>query len=447
MAISRKRSGVELVFSHRELWVRSGIFASFATRTVLLADCCSLRFACPAIELAAVEMPEIDTRLQRYTAAEHRIGANLQELEQHSVYQLLTTDVLTGKTARALGAVNDADPSLWQLFTLLSSALDRARTLRGTGNRVRNEVRLELAQQLGSASILIDSHDIPLGERGLTGASTRQEHLSIEALIDRMSALYEPVRNVVTHAERVLRDALPRLNSAEATVARLRADAMALGVDTVDLDRIDETIARIRDLSLTDPLSIPANARSSFDDAIRGASATIAAARASHDALAADIAGASQLLDECRDLIAQASAYRAETLRKVALPIGLRQPPSIDAIDGERGLATKLDPILASSQPWQAVRRSLDGWSTGATRLRDQLRRVAQANQAPLEKRNELRGRLSAFRAKMAATGFSEDPVLRDISAEAHNELFTSPTDLVRAERLVTEFGNRLANP
>ena len=93
----------------------------------------------------------------------------------------------------------------------------------------------------------------------------------------------------------------------------------------------------------------------------------------------------------------------------------------------------------------QSTRRELDSWSVGATRLRDQLARVVASNRAPLEKRNELRGRLGAFRAKMAATGFSEDLVLRDISAEAHNELFTSPTDLVRAERLVTEFGNRLA--
>ena len=70
---------------------------------------------------------------------------------------------------------------------------------------------------------------------------------------------------------------------------------------------------------------------------------------------------------------------------------------------------------------------------------------MALANAHPLEKRDELRGLLAAFRAKMAATGFSEDLVLRDISAEAHNELFTSPTDLARAEKLVTEFGARLA--
>ena len=445
MAISRNRSGVEFAFNQPSLRDRPGTFASFATRTVLLAILCSRRVGPPAIEFNAVETRDIDMRLQRYTAAEHRIGANLQELEQHSVYQLLMTDALTGATAKALRVVNDADPSLWELFTLLGTSLDSARQLRGTGSRVSTNHRLTLAERLSAPSILIRSHQIPLGERGLTGAPIREEYISIEALIDRMSSLYEPVRNVVTHAEKVLREILPRLNSAEATVTRLHKDALVLGLSTVEIDRIDETIARIRELSLTDPLSIPANARQSFDDAIHAASATVSEARASHDALAADITGASELLDTCRDLIEQANQHRTETFQKISQPVGLRQPPSLAAIDGERGLAMKLDPILASNRSWQSTRRELDSWSVGATRLRDQLARVVASNRAPLEKRNELRGRLGAFRAKMAATGFSEDLVLRDISAEAHNELFTSPTDLVRAERLVTEFGNRLA--
>lgn len=397
------------------------------------------------IEFTEVETREIDMRLQRYTAAEHRIGANLQELEQHAVYQLLTTDVLTGATAKALAPVDAANPNLWQLFTLLGSTLDTARRLRGTNSRVSQDDRRQLGELLGTASVLIGSEDIPLSERGLTGESTRHERLTIDELIDRMSALYEPVRNVVTHAEGVLRGVLPRLNSAEATVNRLRSDALTLGLGSIELDRIDETIARIRDLSLTDPLSIPPDAKASFDAAIRSAAATISAARSSHDELAADIAAASDLLDECRDLITQAEASRIETLAKIAQPIGLRQPPSLAAIDGDRGLANRLAPLLSSTQPWQTVRRDLDAWCSAATRLRDQLRRVAEANRHPLAKRDELRGRLNAFRAKMAATGHSEDLVLRDISAEAHNELFTTPTDLVRAERLVTEFGNRLA--
>jgi len=92
-----------------------------------------------------METREIDERLQRHTAAEHRIGSNLQELEQHSVYQLLTTDVLTGETARALAPLKDADPGLWDLYTLLSSTLDRARALRGTNKRFSYEDRIKYA--------------------------------------------------------------------------------------------------------------------------------------------------------------------------------------------------------------------------------------------------------------------------------------------------------------
>jgi len=392
-----------------------------------------------------VETQEIDRRLQRYTATEHRIGANLQELEQHSVYQLLTTDVLTGTTAKAFAAFTAADPNLWELFTLFSTTLDTARRLRGTGTRLRNEDRIELGLLLQSNMVLIRSENVPLADRGLTGASTRDEKVSIETLIQRMSGLYEPVRDAVTHAEEVLRDALPRLNSAETTTAKLREQARSLGIDTLDLDRIDRTIASIRDLSLTDPLSIPKDARESFDEAIRGAANRIALARSSHDKLASDMAAASAVLDECRDLIAQAGRYRSDSIAKISQPFGLRQPPNVAAIDGPGGLAERLQPILNSAQPWQAVRNQLDIWSQGANRFRDQLQRVVDANKRPLQKREELRGRLIAFRAKMAATGYSEDLVLRDISAEAHNELFTAPTDLSRAERLVTEFGNRLA--
>ncbi len=88
------------------------------------------------------------------------------------------------------------------------------------------------------------------------------------------------------------------------------------------------------------------------------------------------------------------------------------------------------------------MRHELDSWSAVATRFRDQLLRVADSNGRPLESGTSYVDVSVHFGPN---GGYSEDPVLRDISAEAHNELFTSPTDLVRAERLVTEFGNRLA--
>ena len=168
-----------------------------------------------------METREIDARLQRYTASEHRIGSNLQELEQHSVYQLLTTDVLTGETAKALAPLSSADPGLWELYTLLSSTLDRVRALRGTDKRFSYEDRNKIAELLTTRSVVLYSTDVPLGERGLAGQAVREERLSIEELIDRMSKVYEPVRDAVTRAETVLRSVLPRLASADTTLARL----------------------------------------------------------------------------------------------------------------------------------------------------------------------------------------------------------------------------------
>ena len=318
-----------------------------------------------------METRDIDALLQRYTASEHRIGSNLQELEQHSVYQLLTTDVLSGETAKAFAPVTDADPGLWELYSLLSSKLDVARALRGTDKRFSYDDRMKIAEILTQRSITLHRTDIPLAERGLTGQAISEESLSIEELIQRMSDVYEPVRDAVTQAETVLRSVLPRLASAETTLARLRDQAQALRMQAPELDRIEETIARVRDLSLTDPIAIPLTTKASLDEALHDAAAMIASSRTSHDELAGDITRASDLLDECRELIARAEQNRAETQAKIAHPVGLRQPPSLAAIDGERGLANKLAPILASTQSWQIVRRQLDGWMNTTERLRD----------------------------------------------------------------------------
>jgi len=83
----------------------------------------------------------------------------------------------------------------------------------------------------------------------------------------------------------------------------------------------------------------------------------------------------------------------------------------------------------------------LDQWLELAEALVAQLAQAEKRNQAPLDRRNELRGLLSAYRAKAAAVGLIEQADLSDLADEAHNELFTAPTDLTRAESLVNQLG------
>ena len=45
----------------------------------------------------------------------------------------------------------------------------------------------------------------------------------------------------------------------------------------------------------------------------------------------------------------------------------------------------------------------------------------------------------------MSGVGRSEDAALTELSDEVHNELYTSPSDLDRAERLLAEFTAMMA--
>ena len=392
-----------------------------------------------------MDTSQIDARLQEYTAAEHRIGANLHELEDHAVYRLFTSGVLQGKTQAAFAAVQSADPSLWDLYTILSSALDRARTLRGTRSWLGGDERAELIKLLSGREVVIRSDDVPLLNRDLTASAEQVERTSLAELIERMRHMYEPVRSAVSRAEASLDGLLPRLTSADQTLARLRVDTANLGLDSRELERIADTIERIRDLALTDPLSIPTGARASLDEAIHDAGVAVATAQSSHDAITHDLTEAHDLLDRCRSLIAEASAEREQALHKVVVRAPLPVAPNSNAIDGPRGLAATLQPITTRRGPWQQTRRELDGWMQRARRFEGQLERVSRRIHEPLERRAELRGRLSAFRAKMSGVGRSEDAALTELSDEVHNELYTSPSDLDRAERLLREFTAMMA--
>ncbi|MEM7096054.1 MAG: hypothetical protein AAF567_23820 [Actinomycetota bacterium] len=393
-----------------------------------------------------MDLGEIDARLQRYTAAEHRIGSNLLELEDHTVFRLLTTGALQGRTAQALGAVTDADPSLWDLFSLLGRTLDRARTMRGSG-RLGGAERRDLGQLLTGASILVRSEDVPLNERDLTGDASNEERMSIDALLDRMRETYEPVREAIARTDAVLDGLLPRLSAADRTLQHLRDEVRALGLDDRALTDITSTIERIRDLSLTDPLAIPPDASTALDAALADATTTIGAARAQHDSIAADFAAAEQLVDRCRTLIETSTQERRRAAHKVVLAAALPMPPNPNAVDGPRGLASALQDVAEVKGTWQHQRAQLDAWRRRAERLDRQLSAVAARIHAPLERRAELRGRLKAFRAKMSGIGRSEEQALRELSDEIHGELYTAPSDLDRAERLLGQFGELLAAP
>lgn len=427
----------------------AGVWASTGSPLRLrsrLHYCLSSRGRSGASYYQRVELRLIDEYLQRYSANERRIATNLHDLELNSTYQILTTDDLVGVTGRRLNPSLNASPSLWDMYRLLSDVLAKCHKMRGTGTRLRAETRVELGKILTGQSVVFDLDESSFAERDLLAARSNELRISIDTLLSRMRSAYEPIRNGVAQVEDVLRRLLPRIDAVDATFQKAVSDADALRVRVPELDGLDRRIADIRRRSTEDPLSIDMSEGDELESLVRLASNRVAAMRQSRDELQADLAATSNLLAEIRGLRARAASSREKALRATVRPLGLVQVPGPTAIDGPGGLAGRLDPILDATSAWQNVRAELDIWLGQARRLRDQLERAERVNRDPLEKRSELRGRLNAYRAKMAGTGRAEDIVLSEIADEAHTELYTEPTDNQRAERLVSDLGRRLAS-
>ncbi len=147
-----------------------------------------------------------------------------------------------------------------------------------------------------------------------------------------------------------------------------------------------------------------------------------------------------------RTLRARAEAAATECASKVVAPDRLVRVPSASVIDGDGGLADRLDELFerAPTVSWNQKRSLLDGWLATARKLEKQLARAEKANRMPLEQREELRGRLEAYRAKIAAVGKAEDLELTAIVDDARNELYTAPTDLENAAAAIETLAERL---
>lgn len=380
-----------------------------------------------------MKLDEIDELLQRYTAAEHRVATNLHDLEGNSAYQFLSTEAPTGVTGQKIGKALDARGEVWSMFLALQSALSRARTLRSSSRFLSGAQRADLGKILTGPSVyLIDDPTRPARD------------VPIEAALSEIRGRYEELRDGVVAIEKVMLELLPRLTAVRQSLERVRQDSVGLDLDRRQLADAEARLEALQSRGSGDPLSVRHRAVDELEAQVRGLSKSIAAARNSRDNLHGDLSDASAKLSEIREVRAVAETGRKESFASLANPIGLVRVPGAASIDAPRGIAADLQRITASNAPWREVREMLDDWNRRGDRLLRQLKRAEAVNRSGLERRDELRGLLRGYRAKMSRLGLHRDPVLSEVADEAHNELYTAPTDLGRADQLVRELGQQL---
>jgi len=385
---------------------------------------------------------EADRTLQRLAAEHEAVESSLLALQDHAGRRLLEGAQLAGTTAYRWTQAEAAVTKLWSAYETLSAALREAHEVR---SRRRWPSRDDLAEL---TRLLREPCRVP-GDDG--SPATPSE------LVGRMNGWYAEALDVVAAADSVW-SALPaRIDMLAAELRRVRSLAHSVGVRPGehpagdDLERTTAELTALRAEVVADPLAfwIPAGGSSApgggepdterYDRAAR----SLEEVRREIDAVLGVRQDAEQRLVKLRDLLsradrtlAEARAARGEVLAKIAAS-------EVPAVSGP---PTALHEQLASAveyrrrSQWHRLSPLLESLEQRAEDELDRARAELSAVTAPLAVRAELRGRLDAYRAKVAQHGMADDQFLAERYDAARRMLWSAPCDLRAAEEAVWRY-------
>ncbi|NDZ83441.1 hypothetical protein G3I19_33965 [Streptomyces sp. SID10853] len=403
-----------------------------------------------------MDRDEVDRALARLVAEHEAIETSLIALQDHAGRRLLEGAELTGVTKDRWAGTEQAITVLWTYFDAYAKALEGARTLRSRRRWPGREELAELTGVLRGRAVTLASTAGRL-PASLTGPVELTEQFTLEELVSRMNELYAQSLDMIVAADSVW-SALPaRIDLLAAELGRTRSLAHSVGVRPGehpagdDLESITQELAALRAGVISDPLaywvatqgsSAPGGGRADTGRYDRAARA-LEEIRREIDAVLTVRQDAEQRLLRLRDVLTRADrtltearSARGEVLAKIAAS-------EVPAVSGP---STVLQEQLRTAAEyrrhaqWHRLSPLLESLEQEAD---DELRRARDslsAVTAPLAVRAELRGRLDAYRAKVARHGMAEDPLLIERYDAARRMLWSAPCDLRVAEQAVLRY-------
>jgi hypothetical protein len=383
---------------------------------------------------------EVDAALAALQRDEDAISASLLELEDHPGHLLLKGAELTGVTATKWADAERVLVALWEQFAAYRNVLDAARELRARKSRPDEALLAELSRLLTGRSVELVGEPIPLDQRGLLGPERQTERLTLAAVTARMKDAYEAVADVVTAADDAWSAQVVRLTAAEETFRAAREAAAVLG-QTTTIDGLERRVERLRREVAADPLGDGHRAESDRLDAeLSALRDRLRRGVALRDNFADRVKGLGDLVAQVEHAEAEIRAVRANVLPRIAGVVP--EPPERSA-----DLRVRLDGLSsADGVPWADLADQADRLEADLVGARDAARTAFADVTGLLARRDELRGRLQAYRAKAARLGGSEDAALAALHRAAHDLLWRAPCDLSAATRAVARYQRAVAD-
>ncbi|MBB5934947.1 hypothetical protein FHS42_001997 [Streptomyces zagrosensis] len=397
-----------------------------------------------------MDREEVDRALAKLNAEHEAIETSLLALQDHAGRRLLEGAELTGTTKVRWATAEQTISMLWTYYDAYTVALGKARELRARRRWPGQSELVELTEILRGERVTV-----PGG--ALSGSTRLSERFTLDALVERMNSGYAQALDVVVTSDAIW-SALPaRIDMLAAELQRTRSLAHSVGVrpgehpSGDDLEQITTELHALRAEVICDPLafwsgaslsSAPGGGRPNTERYDRAARA-LEEVRREIEAVLAVRQDAERRLMLLRDVLSRADRTltearqaRGEVLAKIAAsdvpavsgpPTALHEQLALAADYRRHSQWHRLSPLLESLE--QRVEDEL-------LRARESLTSVT----APLAIRAELRGRLDAYKAKVARHGMAEDPLLMERYDAARRLLWSAPCDLRAAEQCVLRY-------
>ncbi len=370
------------------------------------------------------------------------IQANLLDLDGSFGKRLLAGATLTGDSKRQWDAASAALATLWDKFSAYSGVVDRANEILTGPGRLHPARLAEAADLIYGPSVVLASPVAPLGQRELTAGADRR--LTVRSTVAEMKYEFPRVAATFTAAETVWNEISDGLRQVGEALEGARRQLPGLGDTELAsaLAQADADTQELRDLLNSDPLAFWRGGQ--VDRARLDRLRTQAAsARARADELGRlrddaerRIAEVTTIVSEARQAWQDAMAAREEAAAKITGPASWSPLPDVSGLAGR--LASL--PGLKATGSWARLGSELDLLAKQAGAAAKGCRDAEQATKGLLDQRDELRGRLEAYRAKAARLGAAEQFDLDRSYQQAKAVLWTAPCDLAAASAAVTGY-------
>ena len=408
----------------------------------------------------AITSAQLDELLKDWQQKLGAVSQNLYDLDNLPTYQRLagTSGMpqarLTGKTQTLVaGAMSELD-RLFQSFELLRQTVDQAKEMRDRLPRFGkvDEKIAEIITFLSAESIELPVDASPLASRDLgVVASHFQKVTPISELIT-MSKLFQSAAAVIFQVDTAWNKLEPQLlllydqtRPIETQIYQLAQQYPGPLPEGLQ-KQLEQVRSQIKSAQIEidrDPIAAAETSLVDVEAPLNAIVLTITELAQTREQVAQSLDAAQRSFQRLETLNTESIAKFTELREKVLNPSGLKAPLTQDHLSGLHQWLNKLQttahlgnviPVKVGLTKWQAQLDYAIAYEQSAL----------TSNNAPLQHRSELRGRLLVLKAKAKALGFAEEPPLADLEQQVQQMLYSRPSDLGRASTVLQTYEQAL---